>query len=219
MNPFRFGSAGEILLDGTPQTGEGLGISGSVSITIADNTDRCLICPVVQYGGINGVSSVKIGATNFTQGVAHDQHGATCEIWYLLNPPIGSQTVDVVFNADLLEFVIGAYSLYGVDQTTPIGATGAAGTSGGTPQPNGTITPTNAGSWIIDCIVANSNNATLTESLTLGYYELVSAGDPNRPLGSQYSATPTISSSNSMAWSGLTGGYNWTWAAVEVNAS
>lgn len=183
----------------------------TLAITVASNSNRILIALVHHEPGSATTTSVKVGASNFTLASSGTESSAgDTEIWYLLAPSTGANNVDLVMSAGT-NYAFAVYSLYNVSQTTPIGV--VANSSGvSAQQPNGTITPTTTGSWILDGLTCQSTSS-ITLSLTSGYS--VTSG-ASRYQASQYTTSPTINSSNSMSYSGLAGGFAWSWAAVEI---
>ena len=86
-------------------------------------------------------------------------------MYYLVNPPIGTRTVSVTFDAGIYRCVGGAISLTGVDQTNPIdddtGPPYGEGVAGGTgTTASVTVTTQTAGAWVIDTLIVRNPNGT-----------------------------------------------------------
>lgn len=205
---------GPITFDGSTITSTGTtATTDSINITVGSNNNRILLALISQRTGGTTVTSVKIGGTDFTlaQHFHIALHGLA-DIWYLVDPPTGAQTVDLVLAGAGSDFGWGMTSLYNVEQTTPIGDTDGQGDNSVGSMPSGTITPTFTGSMIIDVLAALTDDEPV-ESLTSNFSVTSSANDWS---ASQYDLTPTISSSNSMSWSGLAGGWTFAWSGIEL---
>jgi hypothetical protein len=74
----------------------------------------------VQYAGVNMSTPF---ATNPTTTEGTSTYGV--QIYYLLNPPLGTSTVDVAFDASPAGVAIGNINLDGVDPTNPIASSAA----------------------------------------------------------------------------------------------
>ena len=205
---------GPITIDGATQTSTGTtGTTDSINITVASNTNRILLALISQRAGGTSVTSVKEDTTDFTLAQHFDigLHGLA-DIWYLVAPDTGALTIDLVLAGAGSDFGWGVMSLYNVDQSSPIGDTAGQGDNSLGSMPSGTITPTFDGSMIIDVLGALTDDEPV-ESLTSNFSVTSSANDWT---ASQYDLTPTISSSNSMSWSGLTGGWTFAWSGMEL---
>lgn len=80
------------------------------------------------------VSSVTYNGENLTQAFEQDHYqnnrDYATSIWYLLDPPTGSNTVAVTTNNGIHDWVVGALTFSGVNQSDPIGDFDGAGGSG-----------------------------------------------------------------------------------------
>jgi len=157
---------------------------------------------------------VRNGSEAFTRAKFQDGSTETgrTEIWYLVNPTATTASVVTTWDASTTRRGAGVYSFYNVKQTSPIGVT--ADDDGTATVTTSTITPTTAGSMIVDVIGSGSNGAPV-DTLTAGWTQLI--GGDDRIHSSQYNLTPTISSANNMFWTFVSAkGVNWI--AVEVKA-
>lgn len=185
------------------------------SFTVANNSNRILIVCAYRYGSGGDISGITWNSSeSFTRATFRDGSTETgrTEIWYLVNPTATTANVVTTWDASTDRRIAGVYSFYNAKQTSPIGAT--AYDDEITTVTDGAITPTVAGSMIVDCIGSGSNGAP-TDSLTAGWSVLI--GGDDRIGASQYKLDPTIGSANTMAWTFASDkGINWI--AVEVKA-
>jgi len=182
--------------------------------TVASNSDRILIVSAgVQSGGqtISGITWN--GVEDFTRAVfLSDGLGTRTEMWYLLNPTDTTADVVTTWSTSVNRKGAGVYSYYNVVQVDPIGITNTA--SGSSTTTTGTITPTTAGSLIVDVEISESTSPgtdTLTAGWTTGLISIKS-------FGSQYDLTPTIDASNDMFYTYI-GSVPWCWCAIEVKSA
>lgn len=127
----------------TGEVGHGGGAVGTVNMNIANNPDRLLM--VVTSNEVNDVTYAGQALTLYASEVTGADGSVQSYIWYLTNPPSGSNTVSVdqlpgsPFNAS-----IGAAVYYNVSQTNPLGT---AAVANGKPASNTTSTlPVNTSS-------------------------------------------------------------------------
>lgn len=106
------------------------GTTQSVTLTVGNNANRCLVL----IGGAESTTQSITGVT-FTSGSGgtwtnfRTKVGTfeTVEIWRCLAPSTGSVTVQATWSASVIDRFLALYSLYDVDQTTPL-ANGADST-------------------------------------------------------------------------------------------
>jgi len=179
--------------------------------TVGANANRVLIvCAGVQSSTqtISGVTWN--GVENFTRAVFSDGTGGNrAEIWYLVNPTSGSHDVVTTWGSSVDRKGTGVYSYYNAAQTGPIGVTATDLGFGLTST--GAITPTTAGSLIVDCELADPLLPP-TDTLTAGWSAGLTA---IKSFASQYDLTPTISVSNNMFYTYAINA-NWCWCGVEL---
>lgn len=128
---------------GANATGNTAPLTWSHTVT-STGTNRILIVGVAmrnaaaQTVAANGVT---YNGVVLTQLDAQDVASASrIEMWYLLNPPTGANTVSVTTTADV-RMAAGATSYTGVDQTTPFGTQSKnSGSSFGTDVITATVT-------------------------------------------------------------------------------
>jgi len=198
----------------TNDSSSGTTITNS-AFTVANNSNRVLVVSAARFDGSGGnISGITWNGTeDFVSPAAavEDDGTSRSEIWYLINPSVGTHDVVTTWNATTANRGAGVYSFYNADQTTPIGITNNA-TATSTPT-TGTLTPTSTGSLIVDCEISSSNVAA-TPTLTAGWNSLI--GGIDRSFSSQYNLTPTIGVSNNMFYSYSSGAKTWAWCAAEI---
>ena len=115
----------------------------------SSGADRILVVGVSPNAG-QTVISVDYGSIALTQIRSDDAAGlAHSSLWYLVDPPTGSNSVDVTLSA-ADDVVIGAISFLGVDQTNPIDVhNGNPGFSG---APSVSLTTTVDDDMIVDVV-------------------------------------------------------------------
>jgi len=152
------GNPGPIILDNT-QSVSGATSSNQItlsSFTVNSGTNRLLLVAIQSStGSVNGItySGQTLTKANATSSTVDS------ELWYLTNPPAGSSNV-IVTMSTTSNVIVGAYSFFGVDQTTPIGEgnknQAVSGSSVST-----SFSSTYSNSWVVDSVaVASSTNIT-----------------------------------------------------------
>lgn len=96
---------------------------------VGANPNRALIVAVVTPYLAAQASGVTCGATAMTQLGSIVQSGVTgsdrqVSLWYLLNPPVGANTITATVPGGANRPVCGSVSYYNVNQTTPFGTVG-----------------------------------------------------------------------------------------------
>jgi hypothetical protein len=204
----------------TTNTSSSARTSATFSHTVAAGNNRLLAVSVMLRGNITA-SSVTYGGTALTKAIsrASTSSGTTTEIWYLVNPPVGTANVVVNFSASADPSAIAAVNFTGVNQTSPVGATASNLATSGTGITTN-ITTLNANSLIFG---AATNYGGDTDPFTPGA-NITELWD---------NATGSGSSSDNGEWGGYrlastAGTYtfnttssasdDWTIAAVELKA-
>lgn len=100
------------------------GSSGTLTgVAVAANTNRALYIPILVGATAQSVSSVSRDGQAATQVLNVTQGSdVRLEVWRILSPNTGTASVSVTLTGSVGELVIGALSLYDVDQATPNGA-------------------------------------------------------------------------------------------------
>src|SRR5438128_2740249 len=97
----------------------------SWSHTVGSGNNRLLVVTLSAYNpSAQGVNSIKFNGVNLTQLTSKSTPSTYTEMWYLLNPPTGTYTINVSYQKS--QAVAGAVSFYGVDQSIPFGTTASA---------------------------------------------------------------------------------------------
>src|SRR5437899_967627 len=131
------------------------------------------------------------GQTMTSAGSAVNANNAGAEIFYLVAPAAGSNTVSVTLSGSANSLVGGAVTLTGVNQTTPLGTFASATSSSTTPSVNAT---SNAGETVIDTVSLTSSGA-ITVGVG-GQTQQWQAGTSGRGAGSTKPGAP----SPTMSW-------------------
>ncbi|MFA5783729.1 MAG: agmatine deiminase family protein, partial [Phycisphaerae bacterium] len=118
----------------TTNTSNASRTSATFSHTVAAGDDRLLVVSVM-FEGDDSVSSITYAGYSLTQATTRksgSSSGCGVEIWYLVDPPVGTASVVVNFGTSVVPSGITAVNFTGVDQSDPIGATAGAYASSGT---------------------------------------------------------------------------------------
>lgn len=151
----------------TAATGAGVNATSLTWAHTTAGTNRLLVVTCAADGGTvhttnlityNGVALTKADA--ITGG-----ESTRSEIWYLVNPPVG--TYNIVWSHSASEGLVGyGISFNGVDQTTPVG-TALTGNNGNVAATSSTLSPTAAdGDMVIDVISTDDVAVTVGSSQT-----------------------------------------------------
>lgn len=175
--------------------------TNSFSHTIASGSNRILIVTVATYSAnmgitVNGVTYSGVSLTKLRSDRSSlGSSGVTSDIWYLINPPVGTANV-VVTHSTIVQTVIGAHSYTGVDQTTPFEASnGNTGTTVADTTTSNTILTAN--SWLIESFAYSSAiNATPQTGQTVLYSNL----DHGNASGAAGREGPLATGSHSSTW-------------------
>lgn len=131
----------------------------SWSHQVVSGSNRILIVGVSNRGA-KVVNSVSYGGTALTQIGFQNGGGnsSRADLWYLLNPPIGTASV-VVSLAASTAVAAGATSFSGVDQTAPLGTKNSSGNSSTTAS---VVVSSAIGELVVDAVSATGDASTLT---------------------------------------------------------
>ena len=188
------------------------------SITIGNNNNRILIVSTGVYNAQPTVSGVTLGSQNFVKAISasHSSHSFITELWYLINPDVGTADITVTWSSTAGRRGITGTSFYNVDQSQLLqnNVQNTVDSGGQSSTVSGTITPTTTGSIVIDAMMwLNGTQASLTR--TAGAIQFIGGND--RSTGQQYMLTPTIGSANTMNYT-ASDSARWIWVGVEVKA-
>lgn len=139
--------------------------SFTFSHTVAAGAKKVLIV-TVDGTAANGVSVTALTYNNIPLLKLRRDVGLTdqtfCECWYLVNPPVGSNTVSVTLSGAVGQRVAGhAWSFSDADIRTPIGASGFTASSA-VASPSSSLTTTRANSIIVCTFQARTDGNSVT---------------------------------------------------------
>ena len=151
------GNPSPIILDNS----KSITSTGTNSITLSGFTvnpgnNRLL---VVGVGSLGTVSSITFGGTPLIKANATANGGVDSELWYLTNPSSGTKSIVVTMSGSV-NTVVGAYSFFGVDQTTPI-AEGNKNNLAAVTSISTAFSTTYTNSWIVDSIAGYPTDTAL----------------------------------------------------------
>ena len=169
--------------------------------------DRILIVGVSAEGG-ETVDSVDYGGQPLIEIRTDDGGDALSSLWYLVDPPTGSNSVDVTFSADV-EAIVGAMSFTCVHQTNPIDVDNGDTGSDDTPTVGLTTNVDNA--WIVDVVgtVDGPLNPTVPQTERWDILEGSTAGGGS-------TRVTTTSGPYTMIWDNVEGGEEWGISAAAL---
>ncbi len=182
------------------------------SFTINPGNNRLLVVVVQSNTGTVASNGITYAGQTLTMDVAKS-NTVDSEIWYLKNPPAGTANIVVTMSTSA-SIVVGAFSYFGVDQTTPLGA--IQSTSGSSTSESINITPTYFNSTIVDSIAVAGAKSTLASNTGQTNQWKVVVGSAVTG-GSSSKFVPVITST-SMGWS-WSGAVNYAVTAVEIRSS
>lgn len=185
-------------IDTYTSSGYKTGVSSfSFSITVASNSNRILSVIFTARGGSTGISSITANGRAMTMRKVSAQFDQCyCEIWDLVNPDVGSNTIVVTTTGTPSANFCSAISFYNADVGVPVDVTAEDQRNG---DPSVTFTSTIDGSLAIDGFFSVKNG-------------LLSVGAGQTSIGQQSSGDVGGSSykiinagSNTMSWSNNSG--------------
>lgn len=161
---------GVILVDGTPSFATVTNASTMTwQHTVGANLTGSLLVVGVSIeksgAAVEGITFAGIPMMHPAVYAAVGGSGARAELWYLIAPHAGNNSVVVTFSPAVGPdgAVAGAISLSGVDQTTPVPTTMTDGGTSAT-SPSTTISTASDNAWIVDVVMLDSSKKTLTAS-------------------------------------------------------
>jgi hypothetical protein len=187
--------------------------SASWTHTVGSGSDRILIVGLATEDTSSSVLTVKAITCNGIAMTAVSNATATAgsstldktQLFYLLNPTAGSNTVAVTFSGAVNGVSAGSVSLSGVAQSAPAAAGINTATSGTTISAS--VAVATAGSWLVDVANSGASNATLTpgsgqtKRWGVGQTNSGGAGSTATPATGTASVSWTASSSSQLALS------------------
>lgn len=183
-NPAAAGGGGggsNVTYDTSAISACGVGIATRVvNITVANNANRLLVIAagagdsVIADRTVDSVTS-DVGGTwaLVTSGAADDANFCRMEMWRLIAPAVGAHVITVTYSGGATgAAVAGAISLYGVDQSTPIGTANPVNGTVASATPNGAVT-LGADDMLVAGLFSDSDS---TLSWTVGTSRQVATG-------------------------------------------
>ena len=132
-----------------------------VKYNMTNNAGNFMYCAMGWATGTNiNVSSVSYNGQQFSVAITTgNTNGPTaCALWYLSNPAIGSNSVQVNFPTSVNTGVTCA-TLTGVNAASPIDVSGANVAGSGTGTITQSVTTSVLNDWLVDCSYNNNGNA------------------------------------------------------------
>ena len=203
--------------DATTQIGAAQQNAGSSwSHTVGTGLNRIILVGVAgdDYNPPRSVTAVTYGGQALTRAKrTTDSAGSTwSEIWYLVQPPSGTNTVSVTLDGTPWAWYAGAISYTGVNQTVPMDAT-PVGTSGLSGTPSATITTVTDGAVVVDgfCYyyynTLTPNNTQNWNNVDSWYYDV---------FGSQRTGPISPAGAVTLTWSGAEQAAHWSQTVVAL---
>ncbi|ATC64553.1 hypothetical protein CMV30_11640 [Nibricoccus aquaticus] len=180
-------------------TGSGTDRILIVGLATEDTSTSVLNVSAITYGGV-----ALTAVANSTATAGSSTYDRT-QLFYLLNPASGTNTISVTWGGAVNGISAGSTSLAGVTQSAPSVAAINSTTSGNTISAN--IAVATAGSWLVSVANSGASNATLTAGSTqikrwgLGQSNSGGAGSTASPATGTVSTSWTASSSSQLALS------------------
>jgi hypothetical protein len=126
-----------------------------LNVSAGSGSNTLLLVNIQLTSGSN-VGSMTYDGLNLTRAIqSAGEYGADMETWYLVNPPAGPNTL--VFPDSTGAYSVAAMCFSGVNQTTPIGATVASGTTSCSSSYTSTVTGLSAGNLLADFLTLGAS--------------------------------------------------------------
>lgn len=210
-------AAGSITLNGTKST------SGSVVVpllsiqisnfNVGTGSNRLLVVGV--EANTASVSSITFGGTSLTKKVSSFTNN-DAEFWYLKNPN-GTANIAVTMSAPS-DVIVGAYSFFGVNQTSPIPTTNTAHNTSNS-SPSISLTTVYANSVVLDSPAINGavtlSSPTCTQRWNLHVSNVLNGGIT----GASSSKSQVTAGSVTCSWTASGSGELWDDVAIEIKAA
>lgn len=185
--------------------------------TVGSAADRALIVVVSGWaaGTANVCSAVSYGGTALTKAAdsGRGPGGDYAQIWYLVNPAVGTATIATTINTTGWAATGGnSLDLTGVDQAAPTGAGATATGTSTTPSINALSA---SGDLVVDGIGWDQGTAA---TATVGANQTAIGNRSGGGEGSAASRESATGTSTTMSWS-LSASASWAIAAIAVKAA
>lgn len=148
----------------------GTGPTLDVTVDCGTGSDRLLVALIALRGNATqSVSGITYNGDAMTKATSqsHTSSNIDTEIWYLVNPDTGSNTMQVTFSGLQCEAMGLAFT--GVKQTSPLDQT--AGAEGTSSTPSVSITPTENNELVVGVLIHESSTASSVGSGETSIYD------------------------------------------------
>lgn len=197
---------------------------GTLSHTIGAANEVLVVsiaARVAQPSTNNNVSTVTYNGVGLTpqagtvnNAISPDTFSGKTEIWTLVNPATGVHNIVVTWGGNVTYGGFGASSWTGVDQSTPVEATGGSVGAGTALQ--GTITTVSANAQLIDAVYSRSS--ALTKNAAQTQIGTISLGGGDDTIGASYK-NAGASGAKTMDWTEANDGNDWAMSIIALKAS
>jgi len=170
------------------------------------------------------IASVTYGAQPLTLAVSAPGGGGgrpKAEIWFLVNPPVGTANIQISFPAGVNDQIIGgAVSFTGVNTATPFDVAAVANL-GNSSAAISNITPVTDNAWVFEVVGVNNTATNLTPPAIAGQTR-TTRWNPAAVSGAVRGAASTIGPINPAVavaprWTWTSGTERWVTAAVALS--
>src|ERR1700722_12623164 len=195
----------DVVLDATSTSGsEGSSTAFSWPHTIGSGGSNGLLLVSLSVNASlpEPIQSVFYGTRPLTEVVSSSDPNFTSEFWYLKNPPAGTNNISVVLATSAgsvnTDAVGGAYSFFGVDQTSPFEAPPSVSLNFGASSISASATTNDNNEYIIDSLSAEYGG---TSTPNGGQISLYNDDTPalSEMFGSSYELVPAPTTTG-MGW-------------------
>ncbi len=208
-----YAASGSIVLDNVQSNSSTIALPPfQVSLSnfvVGSGTNKFLIVAVQSSSAT--VSSITYGGSSLSL-VSSKSNVVDTEFWKLTNPPSGTANI-IVTMSGTSTVVLGAYSFFGVDQTTPTPM--IVTNSSATGNPSTQITNKDGFSWVLDSVVKQGtslSSPTQTSRWNIQVSTVISGASSSATLVQPNTST-------TFGWTQGTLGLQWAQIAIEVKAA
>jgi hypothetical protein len=196
------------------ETSSSFGVYGTGDaqpITVPTANSELLLFSFAGKSGSDTISRVSYAGKPFTLLAARSQGSVRVELWYLLNPPVGTNILSWTKSGSNQNSTWGASVYSGVNQTTPFGTAAQTGASQDTTRNAKTLTLASAsGELVVD--TAAFNGGATTSGPTPGPNQ-TSRWTHNQSTTQGGSSTTAGSTTTTLSWTPQ-GTPNYDWAII-----
>ena len=191
----------------------GTSASSSFSVTNAGSNRAAFVCVLFDVSPSAAITSVTYGGNTMTSAGSPAFNNSSddfAQIFYLVNPPTGSNTLTVTGNANVSELYVNLISYTGVDQTTPVRPSTYNTATGNSGSSSLTVT-SNSSDLTMSCNTGAGQGAGTTNQTSDG-----TNNNGNHGGGSDHATTPASSVTHTWTFGGST---PWTIAGLSIQAA